>query len=276
MDQLPRIDKILVDTITKLIGQFTDFIPKLIGGVIVFLIGLLIAKGISFFIVKVFKKIGIDSLGEKLNELDFVKKFKIEIVLSTIVSKIFYFFIMLIFISTATETLGFKVITDLVTSMVNMVPKLIAAMIMLIVGLLVADGLQKTVLSACKSLNISSGKMIGSIVFFFILAIIVIAALGQAGINTTLLESSFNLIIAGVIFAFSFGYGMASKDILSNMLSSFYSKNKFREGQTIEIEGIKGIISAMDQTSIVVNTGETQTVFPLNVLQTNKVILHEN
>jgi small-conductance mechanosensitive channel len=272
---MPRIDQILIDTLLKLVTQFTNFIPKLIGGIVVFMVGLLIAKAISAIIVKVFQKVGIDKLGEKLNELDFIKKFKIEIVLSTIISKIVYFFIMLIFISTATETLGFKVITDLVASMVNMVPKLIAAMIMLIIGLLMADAIQKTVVSACKSLNISAGKMIGSIIFFFFLAITVIAALGQAGINTTLLESSFNLIIAGIIFAFSFGYGMASKDILANMLSSFYSKNKYKEGQVIELDGIKGTITSIDQTSIVVKTGETSTVFPLNILQTKNVILFD-
>lgn len=273
---MPRIDQILIETLRKLLSQFSDFIPKLIGGIIVFFVGLLIAKGISIFIVKIFKNIGIDKFGEKLNDLDFLKKFKVEIVLSTIISKIVYFFIMMIFISTATETLGFKVITDLVTSMVNMVPKIIAAIIMLMVGLLLADSLQKAVTAACKSLNISAAKMIGSIVFFFFLAITIIAALGQAGINTTLLESSFNLIIAGIIFAFSFGYGMASKDILANMLSSFYTKNKFKEGQIIEIDGIKGQISSVDQTSIVVNTGESKTVFPLNILQTNKVVLFEN
>lgn len=273
---MPRIDQILIDTLTKLLTQFTDFIPKFIGGLVVFLVGLMIAKGISILIVKVFKNIGIDKLGEKLNDLDFLKQFKIEIVLSTVISKIVYFFIMMIFISTATETLGFKVITDLVASMINMVPRIIAAMILLMVGLLLADGLQKVVVSACKSLNVSAGKLIGSVVFFFFLAITVIAALGQAGINTTLLESSFNLIIAGIIFAFSFGYGMASKDILANMLSSFYTKNKFKEGQIIEIDGVKGIISSIDNTSIIVNTGESKTVFPLNILQTSKVILLES
>ena len=44
----------------------------------------------------------------------------------------------------------------------------------------------------------------------------------------------------------------------------------------IEIDGVKGQISSVDQTSIVVNTGETKTIFPLNILQTNKVILFEN
>ena len=93
----------------------------------------------------------------------------------------------------------------------------------------------------------------------------------QAGIETSLLESSFNLIIGGVIFAFAVGYGMASRDVLSNILSSFYSKNKYKEGQTIAIDGVKGNILAMDIISITLSTGESQTVFPFSALQNKKI-----
>jgi small-conductance mechanosensitive channel len=273
---MPRIDRIIIDTILKLIGQFQDFIPKFIGGIIVFLIGLLIAKGIAFIIVKAFKNIGIDKLGDKLNDLDFVKKFKLNIVLSQIISKIVYYFIIMIFLSTATETLGFKVITDLVANMVNMVPRIIAAMILLLVGLLLADVIQKAVVSACRSLNIASAKLIGSIVFFFFLAITVIASLGQAGINTSLLESSFNLIVAGIIFAFAFGYGFASKDVLANIISSFYSKNNLKIGQVIELDGKKGSIISIDNTFITLQIAENLKVqIPISSLQTNNVTIHD-
>ena len=46
----------------------------------------------------------------------------------------------------------------------------------------------------------------------------------QAGIETSLLESSFNLIIGGLVLAFAIGYGFASRDVLTNILSNFYSK----------------------------------------------------
>lgn len=276
MDKIPRIDQILVDTLTKMIGQLTSFIPKLILAIVVFVIGLFIAKLVRFILKNVLKKINIDRIGDKINEIDFIKKFKIEVVISTVISSILYYFILMIFISAATETLGVKVITDLVASMINMVPQIVAAMILLVVGLLVADGLQKTVTAACKSLNISSAKLIGNIVFFFLLIITIIAALGQAGINTSLLETSFTIIIAGIIFAFSFGYGFASKDVLANMISSFYNKSKFTKGQVIEIEGIKGEVTNVDSTSIELKTGETKTIIPLNILQTKQVILFEN
>jgi hypothetical protein len=111
-------------------------------------------------------------------------------------------------------------------------------------------------------------------VFFFLLFITIILALGQAGINTALLESSFNIIVGGMVLAFSIGYGFASKEILLNIISSFYSKNKFMEDQVIEIQGTKGKILSIDNTSITLETESGQTIFPLKVLQSEKVTLY--
>jgi hypothetical protein len=270
-----RIDKILLETLAKMLDQLTSFVPNLILAILIFVIGQFIAKTVRFIFTKVLKKTRIDDLGEKVNEIDFVKKFKIEMILSNLVPSILYYFMIILFLSAATEKLGVKVITDLVASITNNIFPFIAAFILLLVGLLIADVLQKIIVAACKSMNISSAKLIGNIVFFFIFIISLIAALGQAGINTALLESSFSIIIAGVIFAFSLGYGIASKDVLANMISSFYSKNKFKEGQVIEIDGVKGEIISVDNTSISIKTADSKTIIPLNLLQTKQVILFD-
>jgi hypothetical protein len=267
---MPNIQDILIDTFRKLLEQLTGFVPKLIGAIILLAVGTFVAKIVTKLLQKGLEKSGFDKLGDKLNEIDVIKRFG-ELKLSVIIAKTLYYFILLVFITAATETLGMKVLTDMVASLVNLIPKLIAAAIMLFAGVMIADALKNAVINVSKSLKINSGKLLGNIIFFFFLVIATIAALKQAGIETSLLESSFNLIIGGVIFAFAVGYGMASRDVLANILSSFYSKNKFKEGQTIAIDGVKGEIIAIDTTSITLKTNETQTIFPLSVLQNKSV-----
>jgi len=231
----------------------------------------LVAKGLAVITKKVLERVGFDKIGDKLNEISIVKQLQTEIKLSHIVSKVLYYFIMLGFITDATKTLGVGAITSLVEKLVNFVPQLIVAAIMLQIGVLVSEAIKNAVTSICKSFNVPSAKLIGNIAFSFFLVITVISSLGQAGINTELLESSFNLILGGIIIAFGIGYGFASRDILSNILSSFYTKNRYKEGQIIQIDDIKGEIVAFDTTTITVQTGDSKTVFPLQTLQTKNI-----
>ena len=269
--ELPNITQILINTFQTLIAQFINFVPKFIGAGVVLGIGVLVAKLLSAFVQRVLKGAGFDRFGDKLNEIDLIRQLQTEIKLSEIVSKVLYYFILLVFITAATETLGIAAITGMVTSLVNFIPKLIAAAIMLQVGVLVADVLKQGVVSLCASFGISSGRLLGMVVFFFFLIITIISALGQAGINTELLESSFNLLIGAVFLAFAVGYGLASRDVMANILSSFYSKDKFKEGQTIQIEGIIGQIIQVDSTSLTLQTGESTTTIPMQLLQTKTV-----
>ncbi|MCK8491507.1 hypothetical protein M0L20_06550 [Spirosoma sp. RP8] len=271
MKELPNITEVLRNTFQTLIDQFVEFVPRILGAIVILLIGIGVARLMAFIVRRVLAQVGFDKIGSRLNEISIIKQLNTEIKLSEIIGKVLYYFVLLVFITAATETLGVAAITDMVSSLVSFIPKVIAAAIMLQVGVLVADTLREAVLSMCQSFNISSGRLLSMIVFVFFLVITVISALGQAGINTELLESSFNLIIGGVIFAFAVGYGIASRDVMSNILSSFYSRSKYKEGQVIQIDGVKGEIIKVDGTSLTLQTGDTTTVFPMQVLQTKKV-----
>jgi hypothetical protein len=275
MNKLPNLKEILLETFQKLIEQFSTFTSNLIGSLVIVLIGFLMAKLASLILRNVISKIGLDRIGERLNRIDAVKKFNVEIKLSAIAGNIIYIFIVLFFLVTAADKLGVPAISNMFLMLVNFIPKLISASIMILAGVFLADYIRSFIVSVCKSFNVASGKLIGTGIFFFLLLITVIAALGQAGINTTLLESSFNILVAGVVLAFSIGYGFASKEILLNILSSFYSKNKFHEGQIIEVAGVKGEIMKIDNTTLIIKTENAQTIFPLKILQSEKVIIFD-
>lgn len=271
MNQIFDLSTVIRNTFQNLINQFSDFVPRIIGALLIMVIGVGVAKLAALIVHRVLDRVGFDKIGDRLNEVSIIKQLKTEIKLSGIIAKVLYYYILLVFITTATEKLGVAAISDMVSSLVAFIPKLIAAAIMLQVGVLIADSLREAVLSICKSFNIESGRLLSMIVFSFFLTVTIISALGQAGINTELLESSFNLIIGGIIFAFAAGYGFASRDLMANILSSFYTKNKYKEGQVIQIGEVKGEIIKIDSLSLTLRTGDTTTVIPLQSLQTKNV-----
>ncbi len=274
MQKLPNLKDILLDTFSKLIEQFSTFFSNFISAAVILLVGWIVAKTASIVIKNILSKVGVDKIGDKIKDIEAIKKFNVDIKLSNIISTIVYIFIMLFLSVSAADKLGVPAISNMFLLLVNFIPKVIVASIMTLLGLFLSDLARNFVVTLCKSFNIASGKLIGMGIFSFLIFITVILALGQAGINTTLLESSFNIIIGALALAFAIGYGFASKDILLNIISSFYSKNKFHEGQIIEILNVKGKILKIDNTSIILDTdGGSQTIFPLKVLQSEKVTI---
>jgi hypothetical protein len=276
MNSIPNLQEILVNIVAGLVGQLVSFVPRLVSAVIILLIGFLVARLAKKVVQTVLAKVGLDRIGEKLNEIDLVKSLDRPIKVSTVIAQVLFFFINLIFATAATEMLRIAALTDLIVDVTRLIPRLIVAGIITVVGLLIADSLKKLVIGLCQSFNIKGGRMLGALVFFFLFVITLINAIGQTGLNTELLESSFMLLVGGTIFAFAVGYGIASRDVLANIVSSFYTKNKYRAGQVIQVDGVKGMIMQLDTTSITLRTEDTITVLPLQMLQTSNVIIYES
>jgi len=250
-------------------------LPKLVGAIVILVLGLLLAKIISKIIQKALIAINIDSIGEKLNEIDIVEKSNVKIKISSILSKVVYYFLILIFLMLATDILDMAAVSELVLKMTTLVPKIIVAGVILIIGTLVSDGIRGIAQTTLQSLGIPSSRMIASFIFYFLFISFIITALRQTEINTDFLEQNISLLIGGVVLAFAIGYGLASKSSMSNFLASYYSRGKFDIGDTISIQDVTGKVVEMDKSSLIlIAESGNKVIFPLSQISNSKIEIH--
>ncbi|MEE9439910.1 MAG: mechanosensitive ion channel domain-containing protein [Saprospiraceae bacterium] len=266
---------VMKTAILDMAHQVMSTVPNVVMALSIFIIGYIVSKLVSNTVKKVTQKVGIDKIGEQLNEIDVVQKANMQIKISSLLSKVIYYFMMLFFAVAATSVLGIPEISNLVSDIFKFIPNLIVALIILIIGTLLADLLRKAILTALKSLGIPSAGLIASFLFYFLFINIVISALTQAKINTEFLSQNISIIIGGVVAAFAIGYGLASKDVMSNMVASFYSKNRFNIGDKISIDGETGIVSNVDKSTLTIKTATGKIVFPISQTINQKVEIHD-
>ncbi len=247
----------------QLISGFIDVVPKIFGALAIIIVGLIIAKLIAKLIKNLLDKIGIDKLADKLQEIDIISKANVKISFSKIISKIVYYFLLLVFITAGTDVLGMDAISTLFSDLLQFIPKLLVALIILVIGIIFSEALRKIILTTCKSLGIPSASLISSFVFYFMIVNILIVALTQASIDTDFLSSNISIIIGGIVAAFSIGYGFASKDIVANFLASYYSKDKFTIGDRISVDGYSGEIVDIDRSSVTLSTDGKKLIVPM-------------
>ena len=75
--------------------------------------------------------------------------------------------------------------------------------------------------------------------------------------------------------AFAVSFGMGSKDVLANILSSFYSKGNFQPGLKIKISGLEGTIDSIDSVSCVIKTATGKVIIPVKRLLQEEVTVLE-
>jgi Conserved TM helix/Mechanosensitive ion channel len=261
------VSKALEQVVYKLFSA----IPGIVGAIIVLIIGVLLSKFLRNLVQKILSKSGIDALGEKLNDIDIISESNIKIVPSIVLSKTLYYFLLLIFMSIATEALGMASVTQLVKDIMDYIPSLIVAILFLAIGVFFADVVKSAVLTTCQSLGIPSGKIIGNFIFYFIFINAVVTALGQAKIDTDFIKSNLTVLLGAVASAFALGYGIASKDLMASFLASFYSRDRYEIGDKIAIDGVSGTIIEMDNTAVVIQAEGKKVVIPMSKLTNEKV-----
>lgn len=266
----------ILSILQNVIAQFVAIIPNFLGAIIVFIIGWIISKIVYKIVKNVLASIGIDKIGEQLNEIELISKANVKILISEIVAKILYYILMLIFTIAATEILGMAAISDLMSSILNYFPRLLSALIVLVIGILLAEFVKNIVATACKSLGIPAGNFIANFVFYFLFLTVGMSALAQAQIDTGFITSNLSIILAGIVAAFAIGYGFASRDLMANFLASFYGKQKIQIGDIIAIEGQKGVVIEIDSNSLTLQGEGKKIIIPLSKLTTEKVEIHDH
>jgi len=259
--------------LSEMLGKLVSIVPNIVSALLILIIGIIIAKILSKVVIKLLKKIKIDKLSEKLQNIEFVEKLGLDIKLSSIIGKFLYYFIILILLVISTDVLGMPIISNLIVDIFNFIPNLLVSLLLLIFGILLANWLKEIVFTVAKSLGLPSASIISNLVFYFIFINVLISALVQAKINIEFFSTNISLIIGGVVFAFALAYGLASKKIMSNIISSFYYKNKYNIGDYVKIGEYEGEICSKDNFSITLCLENKKIVIPISKLNETEIVI---
>lgn len=267
------IGKIILASLQNVFESFFGVIPNLIGSIVVFVVGYLVVKFIILLLTKFLKRPTIVKSMEKLQDgLGFSP---ISFNVSGLIIRITKCFLLLVVLLTATDVLGLNILTQLLSQLVQYIPKLLSAILMFVLGIYFSGLVRGVVSTAAKSMGIKAWQMMGNVVFYFLAIAIVVSALEQAGVDTSLITTNVSIIIGGVMLGFAIAYGYSARNILSGILAAFYSRNHFKVGQIVEIENTKGVITKIDNVTVTIDTGYSITMIPVSKLINEKVIIHK-
>ena len=247
-------------------------IPEILGAILIFIVGWFFSRLASKIVAKALKLIKFDTLAQKIQAQAFLQKANIQKTPSEVIGAFVYWILMLLVVLSASDALGWTAVSQEVSKLLSLLPNLLVAVIFFIVGTYIATFVRDLIRSTTHSLGIAAGRIVSAVVFYLLLILIILTALNQAGVNTSIITNNLMIILAALLAAAALSYGLASKEVMANILSNFFIRRNLALGETIEFDGIHGVVESSTSTSVILkmNNGERM-IIPAKELLTKRV-----
>lgn len=181
------------------------FVPNLVVAIIIVLLGWGIGALLGRVVSQIIKAIKIDEALRKAGVEDFLNKGGINLNSGSFLGGLVKWFVMLVFLIGAFEVLRLSQVTVFLRDILDYLPQVIVAVLILIAAGLVADAMKKVVLSSAMAADISSAGFLATVTKWVVWVFAILVALSQLGIAAGFVQT----IFTGLVVALSLGLGLA-------------------------------------------------------------------
>ncbi len=216
------IKGILQPTTTSL-TQVSAYLPKLGVLLLILVIGALVALGVVALVAAILKLIRLEKGAKKINVPEILKKGGIGLSLSELITEIIFFLIIIATLITALEFYGVGTAV-LTSSILAYIPQAIAAVFILILGILVAILISGIIKLVGGNVKIAQSDTLGNVAKYAIITTTSWIALKELGIEIIQTDQSKNLVLGAVVLAVALAFGLAGKDKAGKFLDSIFKK----------------------------------------------------
>jgi hypothetical protein len=189
--------------LTSMWSTFTNWVPKFLGFLIVLAIGWIVAKVIGRAVESVLRKLHFEQVMERAGMARALERSQYDA--PKLVGMLAKYVVALLVLQLAFGVLGSNPISNVLQGIINWIPRGIVAVAIIVVVAMIARVVRDLVTNMLSSL--SYGRTVSNAAALCIMALGVFAALGQAGIATSVTGPLLTAILATVAGVLIVGVG---------------------------------------------------------------------
>ncbi|HSC28341.1 MAG TPA: mechanosensitive ion channel domain-containing protein [Vicinamibacterales bacterium] len=184
----------------------------------------------------------------------------IERQVSDIIGLIVFWAVLLFFVAAAADALGLPVLSASLAGLGFYVPRLLGAVLVIVVGLVVGNLARDAVTAAAAGAPFAAS--VGQIARVSIVTAASLIAVAGLGIDITLLTAILSVALAAVLGAFALAFGLGARTAVSNIIGAHYLRQTFEPGHVVRFGEIEGTVASITSTSVVIRVADGQVVVP--------------
>jgi hypothetical protein len=226
MDLFTTWQSALSASLSDVWGSFFAFIPNILGAIVVFIVGLILAYWVKRGVVEALKLFQVDALAKSAGIEKYLEKADIRISLAELFGMLAEWLVILTFFLAVVDILGLSSVSQVLLSVLSYVPNIIAAVLILAAGFILAKLVDGMVRGALASVDHEAARPLGKASRWLIVLIAFFAAVDQLRIAQGLVNTFFQGLTYTIVLVVGLSVGLGAKDLVSLFLTDWYKKIK--------------------------------------------------
>lgn len=211
------------NAVTDQLSQVLNYVPNVLGALVVILIGVIVAWAVKLVIVK---GLGFIKLKKYTDAVGLGKIFTEKIEFVELLGDIARWTIIFIFLIPASEILSLTGVSDVLASIIAYIPNVAIAILAVMFGIIIADLAARSIRSAALTLGTKNADLLADFAKWAIVFFVVLGALEQLDILTSLVSAITYCVIGFVVIAGGLAFGLGGKDAAAELIADLGKRFK--------------------------------------------------
>ncbi|HTI14962.1 MAG TPA: hypothetical protein VL461_10380 [Dictyobacter sp.] len=208
----------LFNSIAGVLSLVVAFIPRLVGFLVILLIGWIVASALAKAVTFLLKRIGFDRTSERIGLTRFEQRMGMRMDPATLLGKIVYWFVFLVFLIPAFNALQLTSVSSFLNQVLAYIPNIFVAVLVLFLGALLASFVGDIVRGTMAGRNVGNPNIYANIARAAIIGFAILVALDQLQIAPALITILFTAIVGAIALALGLAFGLGGRDTAQRLL----------------------------------------------------------
>ena len=216
----------VMTSLTAALTMFLAAIPRVIGFLVIIVIGWLIAGVLAAAVAALLRAVRFNDLAQRSGLSGFVHNMGVRKDTAGVLADIVKWFVRLIVLVVAFDALGLPAVSNVLQQFLLWIPNLVVAVIILVIAGLAANALGDLVRGATAQAGFDNPDLFATITRVAIWGFGIVVAVNQIGIAQTLVNTLFMGLVGALALAVGLAFGLGGRDTAVQIVQNWYNRGR--------------------------------------------------
>lgn len=226
MNEVQSLTEQLSDSANEFWASVGGYLPNILGAFLLLILGLLVAKLLQSLVEKVLRTLNVNKLLQQKQVASTLKTAEVNVDFVEIAGRIVFWVVVVIFGLAISDVLELTAMSDVLREIVNYLPNVLAAVIVLTVTIAGGRLVRDVVAASLARMRADFANSVAAVAYYVIIVFGTLMAVDQLGFDTTILTANITVIVAGIVLALALAFGLGGKETAGKIVDNMYNDYK--------------------------------------------------